>query len=163
MGKGDFRIYADSEDSDRTAYTQSDQSSLSAYKIIWYSSMYIYRCIAKSLLRCYGFDVWSESYSLKTHFLMAVHMYIGWQNVIWNTDWYTLESIRFHTGLVTRKGWIRELALNPLGFSPLWFEPRSGHMWESQVLLTDGHAVFPGFSGLLNDRLDINEIFLKGP
>ena len=32
--------------------------------------------------------------------------------------------------------------LNPLGFSPLWFEPRSGHMWESQVLLTDGQVVF---------------------
>ena len=31
---------------------------------------------------------------------------------------------------------------NPLGFSPLWFEPRSGHMWESQVLLTDGQVVF---------------------
>ena len=24
----------------------------------------------------------------------------------------------------------------------LWFEPRSGHMWESQVLLTDGQVVF---------------------
>ena len=32
--------------------------------------------------------------------------------------------------------------LNPLGFSPLWFEPTSGHMWESQVLLTDGQVVF---------------------
>ena len=32
--------------------------------------------------------------------------------------------------------------LNPLGFSPLWFEPCSGHMWESQVLLTDGQVVF---------------------
>ena len=29
-----------------------------------------------------------------------------------------------------------------LGFSPLWFEPSSGHMWESQVLLTDGQVVF---------------------
>ena len=38
--------------------------------------------------------------------------------------------------------WIRELTLNLLGFSPLWFEPRSGHMWESQVLLTDGQVVF---------------------
>ena len=26
--------------------------------------------------------------------------------------------------------------------SPLWFEPSSGHMWESQVLLTDGQVVF---------------------
>ena len=26
---------------------------------------------------------------------------------------------------------------NNLGFSALWFEPRSGHMWESQVLLMD--------------------------
>ena len=35
--------------------------------------------------------------------------------------------------------------LNPLGFSPLWFEPCSGYMWESQVLLTDGQVVFsPG-------------------
>ena len=41
-----------------------------------------------------------------------------------------------------------ELTLNPLGFSPLWFETRSGHMWESQVLLTDGHAFFsPGSPG----------------
>ena len=39
--------------------------------------------------------------------------------------------------------WIRDLALNALGFSPLWIEPRSGHMWESQVLLTDGLVVFP--------------------
>ena len=39
--------------------------------------------------------------------------------------------------------WIRELTLNPLGFSPLWFESHSGHMWESQVLLTDGQVVFP--------------------
>ena len=35
------------------------------------------------------------------------------------------------------------MTLNPLGFSPLWFEPRSGHMWENQVLLTDGQVVFP--------------------
>ena len=27
--------------------------------------------------------------------------------------------------------WIGELTLNPLGFSPLLFEPSSGHMWES--------------------------------
>ena len=39
--------------------------------------------------------------------------------------------------------WIREWTLNLLGLSPLWFEPRSGHMWESQVLLTDGQVVFP--------------------
>ena len=31
--------------------------------------------------------------------------------------------------------------LNPFEFSPLWFEPRSGLMWESQVVLTDGHVV----------------------
>ena len=63
--------------------------------------------------------------------------------------------------------WIGELTLNPLDFSPLWFKTRSGHMWESQVLLTYGQVVFPGFSGfrlhLMNDRLDISEIFLKGP
>ena len=42
-----------------------------------------------------------------------------------------------------------ELTLNPSGFSLLWFEPRLGHMWESQVLLTDGQVFFPqvlGFS-----------------
>ena len=38
--------------------------------------------------------------------------------------------------------WIGELTLNQSGFSPLWFEPRLGHMWESQVLLTDGQVVF---------------------
>ena len=30
-----------------------------------------------------------------------------------------------------------------LGFSLLWFEPRSGHMWECQALLTDDQVVFP--------------------
>ena len=25
--------------------------------------------------------------------------------------------------------WICESTLNTLGFSPLWFEPRLGHMW----------------------------------
>ena len=60
--------------------------------------------------------------------------------------------------------WIGELTLNPLGFSPLWFDPSSGHIWGSQVLLTDGQVFFPGFSGfrppLMNDRLDIiSEIF----
>ena len=38
-------------------------------------------------------------------------------------------------------------------------------MRESQVLLTDGKVVFPGFSGfrppLMNDWLDISEILLK--
>ena len=63
---------------------------------------------------------------------------------------------------------IGELTLNPLGFPPLWFEPCSGHMWESQVLLTDGQVVFfPWFFSfrppLMNDWLDISEIFLKGP
>ena len=24
----------------------------------------------------------------------------------------------------------------------MWFETRSGHMWESQVMLTDGQVVF---------------------
>ena len=59
------------------------------------------------------------------------------------------------------------LTLNPLGFSPLWFDPRSGYMWESLVLLMDGQVFFPGFSGfrppLMNDRLNISEIFLKRP
>ena len=57
--------------------------------------------------------------------------------------------------------------LNPLGFSPLWFEHRSGHMWESQVLLTDGQVIFPRVlrfrPPLMNDLLDISEILLKGP
>ena len=41
--------------------------------------------------------------------------------------------------------WIRELTLNP----------RSGHMWESQVLLTDGQVVFPQvlrFSSTFDER-----------
>ena len=70
------------------------------------------------------------------------------------------ESIRGPRSLVDRTP-------NPLGFSPLWFEPSSGYMWESQVLLTDGQVGFPQVSGfrppLMNDRLDISEIFLKGP
>ena len=35
------------------------------------------------------------------------------------------------------------LTHNLLGFSPLWFKPRSGHMWQSQVQLMDGQVVFP--------------------
>ena len=39
-------------------------------------------------------------------------------------------------------------------------------MMESQVLLTDSQVFFLGFSGfrppLMNDRLDISELFLKG-
>ena len=62
--------------------------------------------------------------------------------------------------------WIGELTLNSLGFSPLWFEPRSGHMWESHVLLKDGLVFFPGLSGflpsLMNDRLDIVKYSWKG-
>ena len=41
-------------------------------------------------------------------------------------------------------------------FSPLWFKPRSGHMWESQVLLTDGQVVFLRvlrFSPTFDERL----------
>ena len=56
---------------------------------------------------------------------------------------------------------------NPSGFLLLWFEPRWGHMWESQVLLTYGQVVFPRvlwFSPTFYEtRLNISEIFLKGP
>ena len=50
------------------------------------------------------------------------------------------------------------------GFSPLWFEPSSGHMWESQVCLRMVRWFFSGYSGFrppsMNDRLDIS---VKGP
>ena len=58
---------------------------------------------------------------------------IGWQELAYTYTW------RF----------------NLLGFSPLWFEPRSGHMWESQVLLTDGQVFFLRalrFSPTFDDR-----------
>ena len=29
-----------------------------------------------------------------------------------------------------------------MGFSPLWFELRLDHMWESQALLTDDYVFF---------------------
>ena len=51
----------------------------------------------------------------------------------------------FHMQRAPVAYWRGELTLNPLGFSPLWFEPRLGHMWESQLLLTDGQVVFPWF------------------
>ena len=61
----------------------------------------------------------------------------------------------------------RELTLNPLGFTLLWFKPSLGHMWESQVLLTDGQWFFSGYSGFrppsMNDQIDGSEIFLEGP
>ena len=39
-------------------------------------------------------------------------------------------------------GWINSSYVRSILFSALWFEPSSGHMWESQVLLTDGQVVF---------------------
>ena len=56
---------------------------------------------------------------------------------------------------------------DPLGFSLLRFESPLGHMWESQVLIMDGQLFFfCRFSGfrplLMNDQLDLSEIFLKG-
>ena len=47
------------------------------------------------------------------------------------------------------------LTKNSLFKKPLWFEPRLGHMWESQVLLTDGQVVFLRvlrFSPTLDER-----------
>ena len=44
---------------------------------------------------------------------------------------------------------LMDRTLNPLGFSLLWFEPCSGHMWESQVQLMDGQMVFPWVLPLL--------------
>ena len=47
------------------------------------------------------------------------------------------------------------------------FEPRSGHMWDAKFCtgrsggFSPGTPVFP--PPLINDRLDISEIFLKGP
>ena len=56
---------------------------------------------------------------------------------------------------------------SPLGFSPLWFEPRLGPREKAKFCLQMVRWFFPGFSGfrppLMNDRLDISEIFLKGP
>ena len=43
-----------------------------------------------------------------------------------------------------------------LGFSLLWLEPHSSHMWESQALLTDGQVVFPWilrFSATFDEQL----------
>ena len=49
-----------------------------------------------------------------------------------------------------------------LDISPLWFEPGSGHMRNANF-----RCFFSGYSGfypnLINDRLDISAIFLKGP
>ena len=57
----------------------------------------------------------------------------------------------------------RRVDFNPLGFSSLWFVPCTGHMWESQVLLTDGEVVFPRVLWFFPTFDDISEIFLKGP
>ena len=60
--------------------------------------------------------------------------------------------------------WIGELTLNSLGFSLLWFESCSGHMWESHGWSVGFSLGSPFFAHLLmNDQLDISEIFLKGP
>ena len=53
-----------------------------------------------------------------------------------------------------------------LGFSLLWFEPCSGHMWEAKFCIQMVRWFSPGFSGfrpsLMKDWLNISEIFLKG-
>ena len=76
----------------------------------------------------------------------------------------TLITVQFQLLIQTADP--RSLVDNTLGFSALWFEPCSGHMLESQVLLIDGQVFFPRFPGfrppLLNDCLDMSEIFLKG-
>ena len=65
--------------------------------------------------------------------------------------------------------WTGELTLNPLGFSQLWFQPSSGHVGKpSSAYGWSGGFFFPGsllfFSPpLMNDWLNISEIFLKGP
>ena len=71
---------------------------------------------------------------------------------------------------------IGELTLNPLGFSPLWFEPRfrfltavvraslGSHLGKHKFCLRIIRWFFSGVRlPLMNDRLDISEIFLKGP
>ena len=61
-------------------------------------------------------------------------------------------TIRYLTALLDLNNWAQiisawssfyALTLNALSFSLLWFEPSSGYLWESQVLLTDGQVVFP--------------------
>ena len=47
-------------------------------------------------------------------------------------------SVRQRTVQAPIVQWIGELTLNPLGFLPWWFEPCSGHICESQILLADG-------------------------
>ena len=61
---------------------------------------------------------------------------------------------------------IGELTFNPLGFSLLWFEPSSGHVGKPTSAYGWTGVFFPGFFGfhppLMNDQLDISEIFLRG-
>ena len=53
------------------------------------------------------------------------------------------------------------MTLNPLGFSPLWFEPSSGHVGKPSSAYRWSGVFFPGFFGFLppfmNDQLDISE------
>ena len=57
--------------------------------------------------------------------------------------------------------------VNPFGFSPLWFEPHLAHVGKPSPAYGWSGVFFPRFSGfcppLMNNQLDISEIFLKGP
>ena len=52
------------------------------------------------------------------------------------------KRLQLISGKNKKKACLVDRTINPLSFSPLWFEPCSGHMWESQVLLTDDQVVF---------------------
>ena len=78
--------------------------------------------------------------TINGHFLHMIYAFLFNDTNIFGVC-FKLCSIQNHS-VINDVIKCKEVPLNPLGFSPLWFEPRSGHMWESQVLLTDGQVVF---------------------
>ena len=75
----------------------------------------------------------------KEEYLIVILLFL--HKNIWSG--YSLEVPRWGYLMSTDNLRVGELTLNPLGFWPLLFEPRLGHMWKSQVLLVGGQMVFP--------------------
>ena len=91
----------------------------------------------------YFSDFSMKIYVVDTHLMLRTYVFVEKKNInifqLTNAFYGAFTQRKMRTPIAW---WIGVLTLNPLGFSPLWFEPRSGHMWESQVLLTHGQVVF---------------------
>ena len=86
---------------------------------------------------------------------VTIVQYYGHSSTFFRTFRYSMIPWQFHILSTSRPQHCTHICIQNIynincktdtkfsSFSPLWFESRSGHMWESRVLLTDGQVVFP--------------------